>query len=107
MSKNLKENLEFLNFILHTTRKIKHSILENASDSLVLAICEICFNLCKDKIKCGKKIIKKLSPIRKFIHILAQTKRGSKNFQKQKRVLKKNGEKILNLILPLFFTGTE
>lgn len=97
MSKNVKNNLQTLEFLKHAPVKIRKLILENSDEKLVNSICEICFNLCKGNIQCEKESTKKLKKHRKKIRSLAVLKR--KDFKKKKEILMQGGGSFLPILL--------
>jgi len=99
MSKNVKKHLPVLDFLSKASPKYRERLLKDADRNLLLAICEICYNVCRGNVKCSPKDINKLRRYKKHIECLALTRRTAKRLVKQKRIINQKGGSFLPLLL--------
>lgn len=106
MSKNVQKHLKLLEFISAVSPKLRKLILKNASNDLVLAICEICLNFCKGNISCKKSCFKKLRQFKASLYKLAVVKKNKKTgYKKERKHLMQHGGAILPLLLAPALAG--
>lgn len=99
MSKNVKNHLPLLSFLIKAPPKICKIILLNSDDNLVRAIAEICLNFCLGNVKCEKKYYNKLRKFKAFIHKLAQVKKNQSHVKLERKLLFSKGSTFLPLLL--------
>lgn len=105
MSLNVKRQLPLLEFLRVAPPKIVKLILENSDDQLILALCEICSNLCRGNIPCHPKQYNKLKKYRLYMHKLARAKKNQKNLKQERAVLYQKGGAFLPLLLAPVLSG--
>lgn len=100
MSQRIKRNLPFLKLLLTLKPKERRSFLCRATEDLILALCEICFNVLKGKIPLSSSQYAKLNKQKKFIKMFANRKSGIKH--KRKVVTQSGGfiPALLSVALP-------
>lgn len=92
--KNIKKHLNYLRSLTLASPKHKKLLLKNASNSEILAICEICLNLLSGNIPVN---VKKLQKYKNSIRKIACR---STHLNSKKRILVNQSGGFLPLILP-------
>lgn len=100
MSSNVTRHIPLLKIINAVPKKVRESILKQADDNFIKAICEICINFCNGNVKVNAKSFKKLKKYKDVIHKLASVKKAHKNLRKEKKVLIQKGGAFLPILLP-------
>lgn len=99
MSQRLKDHSDILKKLVKCYSKKRKEIIKNADTELMRCLCECSANTIYRNVPLTKTQLKKLSPHKKILRLLANKKIGLKN--KKSKILKQSGGFLLPLLLPI------
>lgn len=91
ISKHLQNNLKLLQTLQSLPDLTKKYLIEKADRGLIIAICELCLNLCAGSFECSPFVKRKLKRYKNKLKKLANRRKLSRYLRQEKKLINQYG----------------
>ena len=98
---NIRIHKELLNILSHSKTKYKKAIIEKADKKLILAICDIIYNILNGNVNIDSETKNQLQKHKIFLRPLIE----KASVKKKRKILQQKGGNILGIVLPALISA--